>query len=89
MVQLQVDSASSNDQQQGDFSGQYHPSINTQELEENKRVNNSDSKSCTATQLSIIAWRSMLERSTNKTQKYHNFHLVRKSNKNHIRCADI
>ena len=77
MVQLRADSTSSNDQDPRLFSEEIQPSIKQEDLEENKRVDNSNSLSCTATQFQFLAWKSMLERSNDRLDKYCKLYTVR------------
>ena len=77
MVQLQADSTSSNNQDPCLFSEELQPSIKQEDLEENKRVDNSNSLPCTATQFQLLAWKSMLELSNNRLDKYCKLYTVR------------
>ena len=77
MVQLRVDSVSSTNQHQGVSNDQYHTSIEQEDLEETKRFEDLNSLSCTATQLSLLAWTAMLERSNKRLEKFSNSSSVR------------
>ena len=70
MVQLRADSTSSNDQDPRLFSEDFQPPIKQEDLEENKIVENSNSLSCAATQFQLLAWKSMLDRSTDRLDRY-------------------
>ena len=82
MVQLRVDSVSSTNQHQRASYDQHHTSIEQEYSEEIKRNDDLNSLSCTATQLSLLAWTAMLERSNKRLEKLSDTSLVRKLKEN-------
>ena len=89
MVQLRVDSVSSTNQHQRTAYDQYHTSIEKEYSEEIKRVDDLNSLSCTATQLSLLAWTAMLERSNNRLEKFSSYSSVRKLKENFISSMSL
>ena len=76
MVQLQVDLASSTDQDTSVSYEQYKPSI---EQKHKKGVDDSNSLSISGKHLSVLAWRAMLDKSTKTLEKSSFFNSVRNS----------
>ena len=89
MVQLPVDSVSSTNQHQGVSHDQYHTSIEQEYLDESNRIDDLNSLSCTATQLSLLAWTAMLERSNKRLEKFSYSSSVRKLKENFTSCMSL
>ena len=76
MVQLRVDLASTTDRDTSVIYDQYKQYIEQKDPEYNKKADDSKSLSRTSAHLSILAWRAMLDRSTQRLEKYSFFKSV-------------